>query len=275
MRVLDLFSGIGGFSLGLERAGFQTAAFCEINPFCQAVLRKHWPDVPIFADVRALSAESLAAAGIGTIDVICGGYPCQPFSAAGKRRGKADDRHLWPEMFRLICELRPDWVIGENVAGHITMGLDDVLFDLENAGYSARAFVIPACAVNAPHKRDRVWVVANAVGGRRSKQAEREMEQSRRAKAECSGQTVAHTECFRWPQVEQPVAFRPSSEEAASTAKHRSRAGGWKRWLVEPRVGRVADGVPNRVDRTQSLGNGLVSDIPEIIGQAIKAGLVI
>ena len=159
MRVLDLFSGIGGFSLGLERAGMTTVAFCEIDPFCRRVLAKHWPNVPLHEDVRKLKGSD-----VGSIDVICGGYPCQPFSLAGKRAGAADDRHLWPEMRRLVDELRPSWVIGENVAGHLNMGLDDVLSDLGARGYACRPFVIPACAVGAWHRRDRVWIVAHAGG---------------------------------------------------------------------------------------------------------------
>ncbi len=181
LRVLDLFSGIGGFSLGLERTGgFETAAFCEYAEFPRKVLAKHWPDVPCFPDVRELKGSDID----GPIDVICGGYPCQPFSTAGQRRGKEDDRHLWPEFCRLVDELRPAWVIGENVAGHISMGLDDVLSDLERQDYAARTFVIPACATDAPHRRDRVWTVAHATqlqrdGGREhSEQSERQVPQS-------------------------------------------------------------------------------------------------
>jgi DNA (cytosine-5)-methyltransferase 1 len=159
LRVLDLFSGIGGFSLGLERTGgFETVAFCEVEEFPRAVLAKHWPDVPCFPDVRKLKGADID----GPVDVICGGYPCQPFSTAGRRRGAEDDRHLWPEFNRLVAELRPTWVIGENVAGHISMGLDSVLSDLEGQGYACRTFVIPACAVDAPHRRDRVWTVGHA-----------------------------------------------------------------------------------------------------------------
>lgn len=157
--VLDLFSGIGGFSLGLARAGgFRTVAFCEIDEYPRSILRKHWPDVPIFEDVRELHAADLPE----PVDVICGGYPCQPFSVAGKRGGKTDDRHLWPEMFRLVRECKPSFVLCENVAGHVSMGLDQVLFDLEGEGYTSRSFIVPACAVNAPHRRDRVWIVAHA-----------------------------------------------------------------------------------------------------------------
>ena len=163
LRVLDLFSGIGGFSLGLTRAGMRTIAFCEIEKYPRSILRKHWPTVPIFEDVRNLHAEDLPEA----VDLICGGYPCQPFSLAGKRKGKDDDRHLWPEVVRIIRELdattgKPTWGIFENVPGLISMGIDTVLSDLENEGYAAWPFIIPACAVNAPHRRDRVWIVAHA-----------------------------------------------------------------------------------------------------------------
>ena len=155
MRVLDLFSGIGGFSLGLERAGMQTVAFCEIEPYCRKILRKHWPYVPIHDDIRNLDGSQYR----GTIDLICGGYPCQPFSVAGKQKGQQDNRHLWPSMLEIIQTCRPRWVIAENVTGHVRLGLDKVLFDLEASGYTSQPIIIPACAVNAPHRRDRVWVL--------------------------------------------------------------------------------------------------------------------
>ena len=131
-------------------------AMCEIDPFCRKVLREHWPKVPLFGDVREVSG-----AYVGAIDVIYGGYPCQPFSSAGSRRGEKDPRYLWPHFMRLVGELRPTWVIGENVAGHISLGLDAVLHDLESAAYTARTFCIPAGAVGAPHRRYRVFVVAH------------------------------------------------------------------------------------------------------------------
>jgi DNA (cytosine-5)-methyltransferase 1 len=156
--VLDLFSGIGGFSLGLEAAGpFRTVAFCEQDAFCQAVLRKHWPDVPIHDDVRTIDAD-----GYRGIDILCGGFPCQPWSAAGEQRGAEDDRDLWPVMASLIADIRPQWVIGENVRGFVNqpLGLQRSLSDLESLGYQAAPFIIPACAVDAPHRRDRVWIIA-------------------------------------------------------------------------------------------------------------------
>ena len=162
MKVLDLFSGIGGFSLGLESAGsFETIAFVENEPYCQAVLKHHWPRTPILGDIKNVKKEDIPTRP----DVIVGGFPCQPFSVAGSRQAQDDPRHLWPDMFRLIQELRPDWVIGENVAGLINLGLDEVLTDLENAGYTTRTFNIPACAVGAPHQRYRLWIVANLHSG--------------------------------------------------------------------------------------------------------------
>ncbi len=147
--------------LGLQWAGFEIAWMVEIDDYCNRVLEKHWPDVPRFRDVRECSKHNLPA-----VDVIAGGFPCQPFSQAGKRRGKEDDRYLWPEMFRIVQELRPTWVLGENVAGLISMGLDNCLANLEDGGYETQAFVIPACAVGAPHRRDRVWILAHTPGKR-------------------------------------------------------------------------------------------------------------
>ena len=162
MKVLDLFSGIGGFSRGLEAAGpFETIAFVEYEPYCQAVLKHHWPRTKILGDIKNVKKEDIPTRP----DVIVGGFPCQPFSVAGSRQAQDDPRHLWPDMFRLIQELRPDWVIGENVAGLINLGLDEVLTDLENAGYTTRTFNIPACAVGAPHQRYRLWIIANLHSG--------------------------------------------------------------------------------------------------------------
>ena len=202
MNVLDLFSGIGGFSLGLESTDhFRTVAFCEIEPFCQKVLRKHWPDVPIYEDIKELTRERLVSDGIiedpqrigcshggddknksevrgqrepstrdgngfyiqpKTVDLICGGFPCQPFSHAGKRKGTDDNRYLWPEMLRVIREVRPTWVLGENVAGIVNMALEQVCLDLEGEGYEVQPFIIPAASLNAPHKRDRVWIIGHS-----------------------------------------------------------------------------------------------------------------
>ena len=161
---LSLFSGIGGLDLAGEMAGFRTVGQCEWADFQTKVLEKHWPDVPRWRDIRTLTGESFyERTGLRTVDVISGGFPCQPFSLAGEQRGKDDDRYLWPEMLRVIREIRPAWVIGENVPGIVNLALDTVLSDLESEGYASQAFIIPACGVDAPHKRDRVAVLAYAV----------------------------------------------------------------------------------------------------------------
>lgn len=172
MNMLSLFSGIGGIDLAAHRAGIRPVAFCEIDSFCQQVLKKHWPSVPIYDDVRGITRKKLEKDGIITdekeIDVVAGGFPCQPFSVAGKQRGTKDDRHLWPEMFRVIKDIRPSWVVGENVTGLIRLGLDDVLDDLESEDYTARTFVFPASAIGAPHQRQRVFIVAHCNRKRRN-----------------------------------------------------------------------------------------------------------
>ena len=336
---LDLFSGIGGFSLGLEATGeFETVAFCDYDPFCQKVLRKHWENVPIYGDIKELTYEKLKANGINNIDIITGGYPCQPFSVAGNKKGEQDSRHLWPEYFRLVKECRPTWVIGENVGGHIKLGLDTVLSDLESEGYSARTFSISASSIGANHKRERVWIVANSndrlskqsneevrtgrntfdngnsdmadsnierlEGSNRSVSSEHERdkgrnshehsdekimanssserlerhrreyelrEDSQEGKVSRSSEDVANSERIRQQGPGKPIG--PSNTETDSNGKtswfdHGSeREEGW--WDVEPNVGRVAHGIPNRVDRLKSLGNSLIPHIPYYIGQSI------
>ena len=182
MRVLDLFSGIGGFSLGLESAGMETVAFCEQDKFCQKVLAHHWPTLPIHSDITELNGYEYR----GSVELVCGGFPCQPFSVAGKQLGKEDDRALWPEMLRVIREVAPRWVIGENVSGIIPMELDQVLSDLEGEGYTCWTFVLPACAVDAHHRRDRVWIVAYS---------DSNSEPDVAINAETPRQLVAHSQC--------------------------------------------------------------------------------
>lgn len=160
---LSLFSGIGGLDLAAEWAGIQTVGQCEWAEYPTKVLEKHWPDVPRWKDIRTLTGENFyERTGRRTVDIISGGFPCQPFSVAGKQRGKEDDRYLWPEMVRIIKELRPTWVVGENVAGIVRMALPDILSELEACGYRTRTFLIPACAVGARHRRYRVAIVGYA-----------------------------------------------------------------------------------------------------------------
>lgn len=166
MTHLSLFSGIGGLDLAAEWAGFETVGQCEWADYPTRVLEKHWPDIPRWRDIRTLTKESFfEKTGLRTVDVISGGFPCQPFSCAGKQRGKEDDRYLWPEMLRVIREICPLYVIGENVPGIVNLALDEVLSQLEDEGYEAQPFIIPACGVDAPHRRDRVFILAHAVDG--------------------------------------------------------------------------------------------------------------
>jgi DNA (cytosine-5)-methyltransferase 1 len=269
VKVLDLFSGIGGFSLGLERAGMQTVAFCEIEPYPRAVLRKHWPDVPCYDDVRTLTADRLAADGIG-VDVICGGFPCQDISFAGKGAGLAGERSgLWREIARLVGEIRPRYVILENVAALLSRGLGDVLGDLAALGYDAEWHCIPASYVGASHRRDRIWIVGYPNDQRKPDGA---------VDAEASGlPIVANTDSGRLGrairrEVEQPRGAEAigGSEDVAYPGRNGGESDGGLGYLLsEPDVGRVAHGVPARVDRLRCLGNAVVPQIPEIIGRVI------
>ncbi len=233
----------------------QTVAFCEIDDFCRRVLAKHWPDVPIHDDIRTLDGEQFK----GTIDLVCGGFPCQPFSVAGQRRGRADDRDLWPQMLRVIREVRPAWVVGENVIGFGTMALDACIADLENSGYACQAFDIPACGIDAPHVRHRYWIVAHANGaGVRLEQGRRDgssWPNSPKFEHVCT--YVGDTNAQRQPQ--------PQRTQRAQ----RRRLGDASRWEPEPDLGRVAHGISNRVDRLRALGNAVVPQVVEVIGRAI------
>jgi DNA (cytosine-5)-methyltransferase 1 len=158
LRHVDLCSGIGGFSLGFEWAELsKPVLFCDIEPWSRKILNKHWPDVPIAEDIKELANDPERL--VPECDILTAGYPCQPFSVAGRQKGEADPRHIWPYIFKIIAQRRPTWVVCENVYGHIRLGLDKVLTDLETEGYTTRTFVVPACSINAPHKRDRVWIV--------------------------------------------------------------------------------------------------------------------
>jgi DNA (cytosine-5)-methyltransferase 1 len=310
VKHLDLFSGIGGFALAARWAGFETVQFVELEPFAQKVLTKNFPGVPIHGDIKTFQAAKFRGCKL-----ITGGYPCQPFSQAGKRRGEEDDRHLWPEMFRVIREARPTWILCENVAGHITMGLDDVLFDLEDEGYACQTFVIPAVAKDARHRRDRVWIVAHTTGTRRSGGEGcmetdgcnlREEVQTRlgtsedlaysqgkgsRAHSNNSGpyqSQVNTTEegvnaqrgiggCNQdvpnssnngcvFLQNKGEVIDQGGEKQASDVESYSSRT----RWAAEPSVGRVANGVPSRVDRLKGLGNAIVPQVAYEIMRCLK-----
>lgn len=167
MQVIDLFAGIGGFSLAAHKLGWETICFCEIGDFACKVLKKNFPGIPVHKDIRTLNKEKIKSYGWEEEKptIITGGFPCQPFSTAGKRSGTKDDRYLWPEMLRIIKEIKPKWIIGENVTGILTMDngdlFNEICLDLENQGYKVETFVLPAISKGAPHRRDRVWITAN------------------------------------------------------------------------------------------------------------------
>jgi len=287
---LSLFSGIGGLDLAAEAAGFVTVGQCEWADYPTKVLEKHWPDVPRWRDIRTLTGDSFnERTGLRTVDVISGGFPCQPFSIAGKRKGKEDDRFLWPEMCRVISEIRPTWVLGENVPGIIDLALDTVLSDLEAIGYEVQPFVIPACGVDAPHKRYRVAIVAYAVNGSGAVRRDGELQDVKsdgKCRIDNGGGTPANVTGER--RQDEPRAagmvdglrtgvYSIDSDADAERSQRRcteqifrggvlqtpsSRASGshsaWENWLCEPNVDRVAYGIPNRVDRIKCLGNAVV-----------------
>ena len=260
MQHLDLFSGIGGFALAAQMAGgIKTAAFCEIDPWARQVLAKNFPNVPIHDDVRTLDP-----ANYGPIDLITGGYPCQPFSLSGKRLGEEDDRHLWPAMRTIIERARPRWVLCENVAGHVTMGLDTVLSELEFIGYTARPLVIPACAVDARHRRDRVWIMANAKSGQSRQPSEWQGRESAGGRsANLGGTANSRRETL-------PDANGARCEEqrcAVANGEEHETAECGNRWEAEPAVGRVVDGLPGRVDRLRGLGNAIV---PQVAAEILR-----
>ena len=366
LKVLDLFSGIGGFSLALESTGhFQTIGFVENDEYCQAVLQHHFPEVPILGDIKNVTKETVPTRP----DVICGGFPCQPFSVAGDQRAKDDPRHLWPEMLRIIKEQKPTWVVGENVSGLVKLGLDEILDEMEDQGYSTRTFNIPAFSVGAPHQRQRLWIIGHLGDPEHngSPTPERErglLKQSEEQKKQISiwefegtssasgdvanpdnegvrsriggddfdyeeesgeggvdgegsagddewydtsptqdeGMDVSNTDNTRDRTQEHQVdedgkkniqgrqehTQSKSSRHGADIpdpngkglqgqrkkyklpkSKRKREIGGSSWWDVEPNVGRVAYGVPNRVFKLRALGNSIIPQIAQKIGYAI------
>jgi DNA (cytosine-5)-methyltransferase 1 len=339
-RHVDLCSGIGGFALGFEWAQLSSPIlFCDTDDWCRRVLRKHWSDVPIAEDVKELANDPTRL--VPDCDILTAGYPCQPFSVAGKQRGAEDDRHIWPEIRTIVEAKRPTWCVFENVYGHIKLGLDEVLSDLEAIGYATRPFVVPACAVNAPHKRNRVWIIAHADSEGESGRAIDEGQRSGKlvgnaqhngspttkingSSDQASDDSAQRKEATRKPTRtggrgdSSDVAYTDSddgrhrsgtkSQERQARVEHgrggerqlvgrpsenvaytngtgsqgqwgqhrlpedqREEQASWIRWWqFEPPVGRVADGIPRRVDRIRGLGNAIVPAIAQQIGIAIK-----
>ena len=296
MSHVDLCSGIGGFALGFEGAGLsKPVLFCDIEPWSRKVLAKHWPDVPIAHDVKELANDP--ARLVPDCDILTAGYPCQPFSVAGKQRGTEDDRHIWPFISQIIAHKRPAWCVLENVYGHVALGLDEVLADLEAQDYATRAFIVPACAVNAPHRRDRLWIIGRNVGNSEhdgssaaTVSAKHGQDEARCAEGQsASEQSEGASEPGHYANVGDAAhngrngGAAQAQRQRAACQSDQSQIGLWCKsigssedkhqswWAVEPPVGRVAHGIPGRVDRLKGLGNAIVPQIAMQIGLTIKA----
>lgn len=230
-----MFSGIGGFALAAQWAGIETVGFCEIEEFPQKVLQKNFPDIPIHKDINDLNGEDYAG-----IDIITGGFPCQPFSVAGNQKAQEDNRHLWPQMFRVISQAEPTWVICENVYGLVKLGLDEVQHDLESRSYTTQSFVIPSLANGANHRRDRVYIVAYSTSnGCNESQATRSNEKT-------------DDDCEKREK---------QNRDDERRGRLRDKMGGYSlptgRRRTKPDALRVDDELPDRMDRNKSLGNAI------------------
>lgn len=256
MRVGGLFSGIGGLELGLEAAGMETVWQVECNPYALKVLEKHWPNAERYTDVRSFNATTAAR-----VDLVCGGFPCQPHSLAGNRKASEDERDLWSEFARIICEAKPRWVVAENVSGLLSSEagryFGRVLGDLAALGYDAEWFVLPASAVGAPHRRERVFIVANAHGERQQKRDMSAVTIEPRQPSWRGNENLGNANSSRELQPK-----RGEQDQWGWTCDP-----SW--WATEPILGRVAHGVPARVDRLRCLGNAVVPQVAYQIGKRI------
>jgi DNA (cytosine-5)-methyltransferase 1 len=232
MTLGSLFDGISGFPLAASWAGIETKWISEIDPYCLKVSKKNFPNAIQYGDIKEIGKGRKWEPE--PVTIISGGFPCQPFSVAGKQQGKDDNRYLWPEMLRVIREIKPRWVIGENVPGIINLALDEVLTSLEDEGYKTETFIIPACATGAPHRRDRVWIIANSYGKRLQ----------------------------RWKKGSKERTY---GEKQLSGLLQNSF---WSE-VSRPRINRVDHGLSNRVDRLKSLGNSIVPQVAYEIFKAI------
>uniref|UniRef100_A0A6M3KML2 Putative methyltransferase n=1 Tax=viral metagenome TaxID=1070528 RepID=A0A6M3KML2_9ZZZZ len=299
-RHLDLFSGIGGFAYAAQQVwddDYECVGFVEIDPFCQAVLKLRFPGVPIHDDIKTFGGEQGEPIGEESrIDLLTGGFPCQPFSAAGLRRGKADNRWLWKDMLRVIQEVRPSWIIAENVYGLLTMqgGLvfDEIISDMENEGYEVQPFIIPACAKNAPHRRDRVWIIGNATETRLQKSPAEEQQESvqdaeRRNRTDVNNTAIRsedqEREIQEWQNAESNRSDSPDRGDVNNTNSRRQTWRiDWRDVALATCIRGVDDGISARLDglelsaakhrmeRIRALGNSIIPQIAIELMMGIK-----
>ena len=270
----SLFSGIGGLDLGLERAGMEVIWNSEIDPYASQVLKKHWPKVTNHGDIKTIQWADVVRP-----NVICGGYPCQPFSLAGRRAGEHDPRHLWPWVRDAISHLRPDYAILENVRGHLSMGGMSVIGDLTAVGYDAEWHIISAASLGACHRRDRLFIVAYPNNARSrtprsgnnadwTTQVEKQQYDTLHRTSRLSSNVADHDR--EWHGVEwTPETITKTRIFGADNTRRTAANVGGEWWKAEPGMGRVANGVPNRVDRLRGLGNAVVPQVAELVGRMI------
>jgi len=294
LNILSLFSGIGGLELGLERAGMTVVGQVEIDPYCRRVLAKHWPEVPRHDDVRTC-VEWWRREPRPVVDLVCGGFPCQPVSVAGQRLAQADPRWLWPAYHAVIRALRPRWVLVENVPGLLAAGMGDVLGDLAGIGYDAEWDRVPAAFVGAPHIRGRIFVVAYPNSQRKLQPSGSIANLRRRTGDRSMAAHVADTDSLtgrprRSSNPQQSPRRRDADRSSISPANmadtdigrwdrrprifgtgRRGQPTNGRRWPAEPNVGRVAHGVPSGMDRRRVIGNAVVPQVAQHVGQLILA----
>lgn len=270
MKHGSLFSGIGGFDLAAQWMGWENVFQVEWDKYCQRVLEKNFPNVKRYGDIKEFDGTKYR----GLVDIISGGFPCQPFSHAGKRKGQTDDRYLWPEMLRVIGEIKPSYIVGENVNGLVSMAngetLGRILSDMEGEGYQTEQFIIPACGVGMWHRRDRIWIIAYYESKRAGRIQNQSKEEGTQNSIELSGKLCRVLSNTNGIRGKTGISRQEQGQEGITRVINNSscKAGGKNIWSIEPSVGRVANGIPHRVDRLKGLGNAIV---PQVAYQIFKA----
>lgn len=271
----SLFSGIGGFDLASEWMGWENKFHCEWNEFGQKVLHHYWPEAELFTDIKKSNFKKYA----NQIDILTGGFPCQPYSQAGKRKGKEDERHLWPEMLRAIKEIQPSWIVGENVLGLVNWSgglvFHEVQTDLEAEGYEVWPYVLPAAAINAPHRRDRIWFVAYSNGFRRGKDISISNRESNDFNKISKKSFVTNTDNERREKCNIP---KKSNQQEFINRRINDNSNYWENFPTVSPICNGDDGICNRLDsitfpkwRNESIKAGGNAIVPQVVYQIFKS----